>query len=118
MKLRIENVCFSYSSTDVLKGISLTLDKKEIKCIVGPNGSGKSTLVKCIDKLLIPQSGSIFLDEREYARIPARDIARFIGYVPQSSTQLFSASVFDTVLMGLWQWPDLIPFQEDNSSGF
>ncbi|WP_320041495.1 ABC transporter ATP-binding protein [uncultured Desulfobacter sp.] len=100
MKIHVENLYFSYPGKDVLKGISFSLDEKQIQCIVGPNGTGKSTLVKCIDRLLIPQSGNIFFNGKEYATLNRQEIAKLIGYVPQSSGQLFSTTVFDTVLMG------------------
>ncbi len=100
MKIRVEDLYFSYPGKDVLKGVSLELDEQKIMCIVGPNGSGKSTLVKCIEGLQMPQSGKIYFDQTDSSELSRQDIARLIGYVPQSSSQLFSASVFDTVMMG------------------
>lgn len=100
MRIVVDDVSFSYPDKEVLKGISFNLDEKEIKCIVGPNGTGKSTLVKCMDRLLVPQSGKIFFDGNDYSSLNRQEIARRIGYVPQSSGQLFPTSVFDTVLMG------------------
>lgn len=100
MKLKVENLHYSYSEKTVLRGINLELGETEITCIVGPNGSGKSTLVKCIDSLLIPANGEIFLGEKNIRTMSTRDIAKIIGYVPQSSRQIYSASVFETVMMG------------------
>ena len=67
--------------------------------LVGPNGSGKTTLIKCIDRILKPR-GSILLDGLELERMSRQEVARQIGYVPQSSSTPLATTVFDTVLMG------------------
>ena len=67
--------------------------------LVGPNGSGKTTLIKCIDRILKPK-GSILLDGREIEGMKQQEIARQMGYVPQSSSTLLATTVFDTVLLG------------------
>lgn len=99
-RLTIENLYFSYPKHHVLKGIDFCLEDAEIMGIVGPNGSGKSTLVKCIGALLRPCSGRVLLNGTDLKELNRRDMARQIGYVPQSGRQLFSTNVFDTVLMG------------------
>ncbi len=62
--------------------------------------SGKTTLIKCIDRIMKPK-GSIFLDERDIEAMDRQDIARYIGYVPQSSSSVLSTTGFDTILMGM-----------------
>ena len=49
----------SYGAFEVLKGISLSVDKGEVVCIIGPSGSGKSTLIRCINALVPITSGTI-----------------------------------------------------------
>ena len=100
MKLRVKDVEFSYNSTLVLEGISMDLDCSEMIGIVGPNGAGKSTLIRCIDRILTPSGGTILLDETEISTLSRMEIARKMGYVPQTTTRVFPATVFDTVLMG------------------
>ncbi len=100
MKLRVKNVEFGYNSTLVLEGISMDLDRSEIIGIVGPNGAGKSTLIRCIDRILTPGGGAILLDETDISTLSRMEIARKMGYVPQTTTRVFPATVFDTVLMG------------------
>ena len=100
MKLKIKAVTFSYDSSPVLENICLELAPSQLLGIVGPNGSGKSTLIKCIDRILKPQKGSILLDEKDIGNMSRMDIARRMGYVPQVSSRVFPATVFDTVLMG------------------
>ena len=100
MKLKVENVEFSYTSVPVLTDVCLELAQSEMLGIVGPNGAGKSTLIRCIDRILKPQRGSIFLDGEEIQHIGTRETAKKLGYIPQSASQVFPATVFDTVLMG------------------
>ena len=100
MRLKVNNIEFAYNSTPVLENISMELDRSEVLGIVGPNGTGKSTLIRCIDRILKPQQGTILLDEHDITNMKQMDIARKMGYVPQSTTRVFPASVIDTVLMG------------------
>jgi iron complex transport system ATP-binding protein len=100
MKLKVENVGFSYAALEVLKDVCVELGASEILGIVGPNGSGKSTLIRCIDKILVPKEGSILLDGAELKKMSRMAVARKMGYVPQAAAQVFSNTVFDVVLMG------------------
>ena len=100
VKLKIKDVEFGYSSMPVLRNVNIELAESEILGVVGPNGAGKSTLLRCIDRILIPQKGCIMLDGRDIREISRMELARKIGYVPQDGSQIFPATVFDTVLMG------------------
>ncbi|CAD6491556.1 MAG: Cobalamin import ATP-binding protein BtuD [Candidatus Argoarchaeum ethanivorans] len=100
MKLKVKNVEFGYNSTLVLENISMELDRSEVVGIVGPNGAGKSTLIRCIDRILTPRGGSILLDGTDISKMTRMEIAKEMGYVPQTTTRVFPATVFDTVLMG------------------
>lgn len=100
MQLIIEDVSFAYSSTPVLNDITAELKGPGFISILGPNGVGKSTLIHCINKILQPTKGAVFIDEENVANIPIKDLAKIIGYVPYSATDTFPLSVVDTVLMG------------------
>ncbi len=100
MEVKIENLYYAYADTAVLKGINLTAHEKEMLCIAGPNGGGKSTLVKCIDALLTPKAGRVLLDGVDVRSLSRAELARKIGYVPQSGSELFPTTVFETVMMG------------------
>lgn len=100
MIIKLNNVTFSYNSHPVLQDVQLELRKGEVLGVIGPNGSGKSTLLKCIDHILEPKDGSILLDGKEINRFSMRDLARFIGYVPQREETRFPVTVFDAILMG------------------
>ncbi|MDQ1252628.1 MAG: iron complex transport system ATP-binding protein [Euryarchaeota archaeon] len=100
MKLKVNNVEFAYNSVPVLDNISMELNRAEVLGIVGPNGTGKSTLIRCIDRILNPKRGNILLDDHYLNKLSRMEIARKIGYVPQSIQSVFPASVIDTVLLG------------------
>jgi iron complex transport system ATP-binding protein len=100
VKLKVNNIEFAYNSVPVLDNVSMELNRAEVLGIVGPNGTGKSTLIRCIDRILNPKRGSILLDGDYLNKLSRMEIARKIGYVPQSVQGVFPASVIDTVLMG------------------
>jgi polar amino acid transport system ATP-binding protein len=57
--LTVENIKKSFGSTDVLKGISFSLEKGQVLAIIGSSGSGKTTLLRCLNFLELPDEGTI-----------------------------------------------------------
>ncbi|MBA5942167.1 MAG: ABC transporter ATP-binding protein [Methanophagales archaeon] len=110
MRLRVKDVEFSYRSVRVLNGVSMELAESEMLGIVGPNGTGKSTLIRCLNRILSPQKGTVLLDVwdikkirlivQDIKKMSLMELARKIGYIPQTTSQVFPATVFDTILMG------------------
>lgn len=60
--IKITGLKKSYGSLEVLKGIDLTVEEKEVVVIIGPSGSGKSTLLRCMNYLEEPTEGTIVVD--------------------------------------------------------
>lgn len=60
--IKVEHLAKSFGKIQVLKDISLTINKGEVVTIIGPSGSGKSTLLRCLNLLEQPDSGKIFFD--------------------------------------------------------
>lgn len=100
MKLSIKDLCFGYNGSLALEDIALDVSEGQIVSLVGPNGAGKSTLLKCIDRILKPNRGSVLVDGRDLARMSGKEISRSMGYVPQSTAEVFPYTVFDIVMMG------------------
>ena len=99
MKITIEGLNFGYGKTKILDGLDLVVSNSEVLSLVGPNGCGKTTLIKCICGILEPE-GTILLGENDVGTMSRREVARFIGYVPQSAAGVLTTTVFDTILMG------------------
>jgi len=99
MILELKNIEFSYNGFPVLRGIEFAVREGEIISILGVNGAGKSTLLKCINGILKPQKGEIFIDHTNIKRTSRTEIAKALALVPQRSEQSF-ITVFDAVLLG------------------
>ncbi|OPY54556.1 MAG: Cobalamin import ATP-binding protein BtuD [Methanosaeta sp. PtaU1.Bin112] len=100
LMLKVSDLVFAYSGVKILDWVSLELEESEVLVVIGPNGAGKSTLIRCMNRVLNPQSGTIALDGVDIRDMKRMEIARKLGYVPQASKNSFPATVLDTVLMG------------------
>ena len=100
MQLKIDGVDFSYSSIPVLHDITVEISGPKFVSILGPNGVGKSTLIHCINKILTPTKGAVFIDDVDVKEKTLKDMSKIIGYVPYSANDTFPLTVVDTVLMG------------------
>ena len=83
--LELKDIHKSYGDTEVLKGVSLDLEKGDTKVLIGPSGTGKSTLLRCINQLTPPDKGEVWLDGEEVTD-PSKDINKIrqeIGFVFQ-----------------------------------
>lgn len=81
------NIYKSYGDLQVLQGLDIEVKKAEILSIVGKSGSGKSTLLHILGSLDIPNSGSIILDNTDFTKLSANELAEFrnkhIGFIFQ-----------------------------------
>lgn len=102
MDLTVNGIRFSYPhKKEVLKDVGFEMSGNEFVGIIGPNGSGKTTLLKCINRILEPEQGEILLDGEDVKKMRRIDIAKSIGYVPQSNgTEMSSPTVYEVVMMG------------------
>jgi polar amino acid transport system ATP-binding protein len=78
--LAINDVHKSFGDVEVIKGVSLSLQKGDVACIIGPSGSGKSTLIRCVNALVPFQKGSIRVLDIEVGD-PALDKLRLRKHV-------------------------------------
>lgn len=89
-----------YSEKEILKGVSIDIQRGELISIVGPSGSGKTTLLRLIDGLDFPDSGEIFIDGIKLTMENAPKLRKKVGMVFQNPV-LFDASVYDNVAFSL-----------------
>jgi polar amino acid transport system ATP-binding protein len=102
--LRVENLWKSYGKQVVLKGVSFTVRRGEVKVLMGPSGSGKSTLLRCINLLVRPDRGRIELEGMEVFPKPAMSIYKIrerIGFVFQHFNLFMHLTALDNVRIGL-----------------
>jgi polar amino acid transport system ATP-binding protein len=111
--LRVTDVHKRFGSVEVLKGVSLTVERGEVMCIIGPSGSGKSTLLRSINHLEEIDRGRVELNGEligyrqrgsKYVTLPERDLARqrtSMGMVFQS----FNLFPHMTVLQNIIESP-------------
>lgn len=112
--LSVENLTFRYSKqgAPVLNGVNLELKPGEIGILLDRNGSGKTTCFKNILGILSPNSGSIRFDGEELGKMPRRERAKRIAYVPQD-IHFGALTVFDSILMGRVSYFGLKASHED-----
>lgn len=85
--IEVADITKSYGSLEVLRGVSLHVDRGEIVSIVGPSGAGKSTLLQIIGSLDRPDSGTVTIDNQKIFSLSDSKLATFrnshIGFVFQ-----------------------------------
>lgn len=106
MLLKAQHLSKSYGTLEVLKDVSLSIEKGTFVAIVGPSGAGKSTLLHILGLLDSPGQGSVSILDTPLERLPARKQAAFrnknIGFVFQSHHLLPEFTALENVSMPLW----------------
>ena len=85
--IKVEDIKKSFGNLQVLKGIDVTIRKKEIVAIVGPSGAGKTTLLQIMGTLMQADQGTVWFNSKEISRLREKQLAAFrnneIGFVFQ-----------------------------------
>ncbi len=82
--LEVRNIEAGYGASQVLFGVSLTIEPHQVVSLMGRNGMGKSTTIKCITGALPVRKGQIFFEGKEITNLPADEISRRgIALVPE-----------------------------------
>ena len=96
-------VRYNAGSPEILKGINFEVGENDFFAIIGPSGAGKSTLIRCINRLVEPNSGKIYFKGNEITGMSNRKlriIRRDIGMIFQEFNLIDRMSVMDNVLSG------------------
>ncbi|WP_300980090.1 amino acid ABC transporter ATP-binding protein [Mesotoga sp.] len=100
--LRVENLKKSFGDKEVLKGVSFEMKEGETKVIIGPSGTGKSTLLACINMLVSPNDGRIWLENEEITSAKnINKIRQEIGFVFQDFGLFNHLTALRNVMVGL-----------------
>ena len=91
---------FAYSGGNrILDGVSFESAPGEVVAVLGNNGAGKSTLIKCMERILTPETGAVLVDGTDLLTLKRREHAKYAAYVPQEPPK-GELTVFDAVLLG------------------
>lgn len=97
--LRAENIIKKYGERTVVKGVSLEVKQGEIVGLLGPNGAGKTTSFYMIVGLIKPNSGMIYLDDKNISKHPVYKRSKLgVGYLAQEASVFRKLSVEDNIL--------------------
>jgi polar amino acid transport system ATP-binding protein len=101
--LRIEDLHKAYHTHEILRGISLEVQEKEVVVIIGPSGTGKSTMLRCINLLTRPDQGHIWLEEIEITapHVNIDKIRQRIGMVFQDFNLFNHLTALQNVTIGM-----------------
>lgn len=105
--LTVQGIHTAYDRIDVLHGMSLTVVKGTITCILGANGAGKSTLIRSILGLTPAHTGSIHFEGQPISGLPThRVIGRGIACIPEGRKVFPKMTVEENLRVGAYQQPD------------
>ncbi|MGW7229879.1 ABC transporter ATP-binding protein, partial [Streptomyces cyaneofuscatus] len=99
-QLTAEDLTLGYGDRTVVSSLDLAVPPGAITVIVGANACGKSTLLRSMSRLLAPREGRVVLDGKEVHRLPAKELARTLGLLPQSPVAPEGITVSDLVGRG------------------
>ncbi|HVV12835.1 ABC transporter ATP-binding protein [Amycolatopsis sp.] len=99
-RLHGEGLTLAYDGRTVAEDLGVTIPDQSFTVIVGPNACGKTTLLRALARLLKPRKGMVYLDGEIITSIPAKQVARRLGLLPQSSIAPDGITVSDLVSRG------------------
>ena len=100
--LSLQNICFSYGSTPVLRDVSYEFEKGKMYCIIGKSGAGKTTLLSLLSGLASPGSGTILYDGKDVAKIDKYTFrSKYIGVVFQSFNLITKFTAAENVMLSM-----------------
>ena len=109
--IETKDVCKSFGSVSVLKGINTQIHKGEVVVIIGPSGSGKSTFLRCLNRLEEPTSGQVIFEGKDICS-KGQDITvlrQKMGMVFQQFNLFNNLTVLENIMAG----PKLVKKQDE-----
>ncbi|HKZ98728.1 MAG TPA: amino acid ABC transporter ATP-binding protein [Thermoplasmata archaeon] len=100
--IRLERIHKHFGSLHVLQGVSLEVAKGEALVIIGPSGSGKSTLLRCVNLLVAPDQGRVFIDgvHVNHPSVTPEWVRQQVGMVFQSFNLFTHLTAIENVMLG------------------
>jgi len=101
--LEVRELHVSYGEIRALRGVSISVEAREIVALLGNNGAGKTTTLKTISGLLAPSQGEILLEGRSLVGLPAHEIVTYgIAHVPEGRKIFNRLTVMENLEMGAY----------------
>jgi ABC-type polar amino acid transport system ATPase subunit len=99
--IQVRNLKKSFGEHVVLQDVSLTVDEKEVVCIIGPSGSGKSTFLRCLNRLEKFQEGEVIINNHDYSNkgVNLNDVRKEVGMVFQQFNLFPHKTVLQNITM-------------------
>ncbi|WP_250303157.1 MULTISPECIES: ABC transporter ATP-binding protein [unclassified Streptomyces] len=107
-RLTAESVTLGYEQRTIAENLSVEIPDHSFTVIVGPNACGKSTLLRALSRMLKPVRGQVLLDGQAIGSLPAKQVARTLGLLPQSSIAPDGITVADLVARGRYPHQGLL----------
>ncbi|WP_025129732.1 ABC transporter ATP-binding protein [Pseudomonas sp. PH1b] len=107
-RLHVDAVTLRYDARTISQDLSLAIPDGSFTVIVGPNACGKSTLLAALSRLLTPARGQVVLDGKDIRQLPAREVARRLGLLPQSALAPDGITVAELVARGRYPHQSLL----------
>lgn len=102
--LKLKKLVKTYATGDqALKGIDLEVPAGQVLALIGPSGAGKSTMIRCINRLVEPSGGEVWIDDLEITRLSSaklRRARRQMGMIFQEYALVERLTVMENVLSG------------------
>lgn len=95
--IEIRNVSAAYGSHEVLRRVSLVVERGEFLVIIGPSGCGKTTLLKLINGLVLPAAGEVLVEGERLSACGLTDLRKRIGYAVQGAKLFPHMTVQDNI---------------------
>jgi branched-chain amino acid transport system ATP-binding protein len=113
MLLQVNNLHVKYGNIEVIHGIHLGVEEREIVTVLGANGAGKSTLLLCISGLVRPSGGTILCDKVALHKLKAHEVVRQgIAQVPEGRRIFNVLTVQENLNLGAFTRKDLVGVQK------
>jgi len=100
MELNVAGIEVKIGKKEIVKDVSILVEKKKFVGLIGPNGCGKSTLLKGIYKSLMPQKGIVSLGDMDVLKTPQKKVSQQLGVVGQFNEMHFDLTVEQMVMLG------------------
>ncbi|GHF29009.1 MULTISPECIES: ABC transporter ATP-binding protein [Streptomyces] len=107
-RLSGSDLTLSYEQRTIAEGLTVAVPDQSFTVVVGPNACGKSTLLRALSRTLKPAAGTVLLDGQDIASLPAKQVARTLGLLPQSSIAPDGITVAELVARGRYPHQKLL----------